>query len=229
MEKEYLTDQEHPAILWMAERKKQLLWAFFILILLVIGVIRLASRSDMQTETDFISAQNDLNLMTQNKGTTVSTEEKEAALVRLQNILSRYPELRSKYDGMVAQILLAMDKPDQSAPYLERALSRTTDKNLPNFAQFANLSITAQENKLQDVLDQSIALKNKLANDKDSPLYAYNLLRIGLTARLLENKEKEKQAFKEFIDNSENPGFQKVIKTFEENQLFIVDYMKNNS
>ena len=229
MEKEQYEFSEHPVVVWIAERRKELLWGFLVLVLLVMGIIRFATRTDLQTETDYISAQNDLTSIVQPRGVRLTFEEKEAALGRIQSIVSRHPDLRAKYDGTVAQILLAFDQPEQAAPYLERALSRTTDKELPLFAEFSNLSLTAQEKKLEETPNQSLALKNSLDNVQDSSLYAYNLLRIGLTANSLGDKEETKRAFKEWLDKAALPGFQRVAEAFAQEKVFIVDYMKSLS
>lgn len=226
MEKQYTPEENlnsHPFIIWVAERQKELIIGFFILVLVLLLAIRLSSRSELKTESDFIKAENDLALIV-SPAEGIAPAKEEEALQSLQTIVSRYPDLQSKYDGPLAQILLAKRKPDQAAPYLERALGRTTEKELPLYAEFANISLAAGEEDLEGAFTRSQKMKDQL--DRNSALYAYNLLRIAMLAKQLEKHEDAKDAFSEWLKNQDNPGFQEISKAFSQERMFLIDYIK---
>lgn len=215
----------HPLVLFAIEKKKEILWTFFGLVAFAFLAIRLSGWATGETEVDYVTAKNDLNLLITHPSGTENSDEARDALERLQTIVARHPDLASKYDGSIGQILLAENKPDAALPYVDRALSRTTEELLPNYARFAALSVIVQEGRLDEALEKSLALKEDLKIADDTPLYAYNLLRIILIAKEIGNNDVVKKGLEEWRQKEGLPAFEKIISRFSQEEIPLRDYL----
>lgn len=222
--KEHLADilNSHPIIEWAAEKRKELIWGFGFLVLGLLLLVRLSSFFGVKTENNYLQAEKDLALVLESN----KTEEQEEALSKLLSILASTPDMGPIYDGTVAQIFLAANKPKEAAPYLEKSLSRTTSQELPHFASFAKASLMIQEGKWDEALKESMDLKAALQTQNDSSLYAFNVLRLALINKHLGKKDGEKAAWKEWQEKKDLPAFQKVSAAFAGVKAPLEEYLK---
>lgn len=136
------------------------------------------------------------------------TEQK--ALNELSKLIAKQPDLGTKYDAPLAQLLIDRSDFKQAKPYAEAALDRVSKDQIPFFVDYAQITLLIASNHFEEAIKQSIALKeemlkksehwNKSANEPSLSelLFAFNLLRIPFLQQRIGAVADEKQSWNEW-------------------------------
>lgn len=184
---------ENPTIRWISQNGANLVWVLLGIIIAGLLVYRLLGGSSASTQ-DFLQAEASYRSLVKDH----DADKQQQALTTLASILKSAPTLQSKYDGMVAQVLLNRGKVSEAQPYIERTLARTSNDDTPYFADYSNTTLTIGNEAYAEALTQAQALDNQLTEENAPILKAYNLLRIAMLQQQLGNKPGELQAWEKF-------------------------------
>lgn len=229
-----LADQleEHPIVQWFSKHGLTLLYVILGAILAFILLYRYFGGRERSIQ-DFYDAESNMKLLQQ------QPSDVQAVLSQMQTILSAYPELHPKYDGLIAQALLNERDVNQAKPFAQLAIERTQSENAPFYTNFAQTTLLIAEHQYDAALTQAKELKQKLL-EQDSVqqkemnlLFAYNLLRIGMLQQQLGAMEEAQKTWKEwgsYVEegsNTHSEGFKSLSRAFSEGKLSLMDYMQH--
>lgn len=113
----------------------------------------------------------------------------------MRKAVRKVPALGKKYEAVIAQKLLNSEKIDEALELAERSISRV-EGEAPFHSQYARTSLLIEQGNYQEALENAVALKEMLA-ERESLLYAHNLLRIACLQQELKNRPGEKVAWEE--------------------------------
>ncbi len=118
----------------------------------------------------------------------------------MQSAVKNVPALQSKYEAVIAQKLLDLQK-GEAYSLAKQTLNRVGNE-APFHSAYAKTSLLIQQGKFQKALEQAVALKEEMKGvaslKAGALLYAYNLLRIASLQHELKNKPGEKVSWEEF-------------------------------
>lgn len=168
----------------------------------------------------------------------------EKKLNELKNIMTKNPNLKPNYEGLIYQDLIMSGNLKKEEVSIEKTLKRTKG-DLPLFYEYSQVALLINDGKYEDALKKSRDLKSKLftelskegkASKGSSFLYSLNLLRIALLEGKLNNAVKELVAWKELqdylnlaqkADRNEAQSVSKMFKEiFSENGIELIDYIR---
>jgi hypothetical protein len=192
----------HPAIEWLMRNKRILLWVFIGLLALIILAYRLASQRTLHAEIDFFRAQ---TFFTQFQEASLSTGDPTSAksdLEQLEILMQKYPELKAKYEGPLAQILLMNGDVSQARSFAEEIFKRTQSDHLELYQEYSNNSLLIAEGLIVEALQRTQEFRQKLdqMGVEIAPpiLYLMNLIRLAMLHQQLGQFEEEFQIWEQF-------------------------------
>lgn len=202
--------QQHPAFEWMMEHRQYIPYAFLSLLALIVIGYKLTSGSAAKAESNYQLAEGYWTQIQRNIGEEAGLNKQEDALLQLETITNDYPELRSKYDGILAQVLLVHGESDKAMPYAQRTEERTKTTQDPLFKDFSNSTLLIAQGKHQEALKASLALKETLLRQAEpNLLLPYTLIRIAMLYQGMGEKDLEVLAWDEWKQYAEGKGLQK--------------------
>lgn len=229
---------ENSFIQWISNNSKMLMYSFLGLLAAIILLYRFVFSQSTQSEGDYFNAANRFaqfqKLVEQQD--IVAAEE---ALSQLTPIIQRHPELHAQYDGLIAQLLLSTNV-KEAKKFAVPTLARVSQDQLPYYIEFANTTLTIEEKKYADALQQALQLKQKMlevAQADNQPLefgdslFAFNLLRIGMLQQQLDQKDAELATWQEwnYYLQSEDTllanAFQQLNQQLVEGKTPLIDYI----
>lgn len=191
--------QQHPAFEWMLDNRKYLPSAFLILLAVIVIGYKLTSGRASQAESNYLLAENYFSQIQSSEEGLAGAEKRVEALTKLQSITNSYPELQSRYDGIISQLLLAQGEVEEAVPYAQRTLNRTSKDQAPHYEEFSKITLLISEAKYNEALSHSLKYKQKLTNlIATDLLYTYNLLRIAMLYKEMGLQKEEVSAWKEW-------------------------------
>jgi hypothetical protein len=134
--------------------------------------------------------------------------ENQESLDKLKKIISALPQLKTRFEPLIAQELLAIGSSEITPSFAAAALKRIKKGN-PYYTDFAYTTLLIANGELQDALDQALTLKSMIDKDPSFAkegsvhthvghlLYAYNLLRISLLQKEVGSTQGEFLAWSE--------------------------------
>ena len=202
--------QQHPAFEWMMENRQYIPY-LFIALLAVIGIgYKLTSGSVAKAESNYQLAEGYWTQIQRNISEETGIAKQEDAINNLRSIVAEYPELSSKYDGILAQLLLAHGESEAAMPYAEQTEKRTAQTQDPLFKEFSDTTLLIAEGKLEEALQRSLNLKKKLLKQEGPPLLLpYSLIRIAMLHQGLGQDDLEVLAWDEWNQYANGKGIQK--------------------
>ncbi len=234
--------KESPYFQWLMENGKALPYIFGGLLLACALIFKYSTSKDSKAESNYLLAENYFEMLTRSlQGEAGDSKETLATLDKLAEITNSYPELNSRYDGLIAQLLLAMQKEKEAAPYAERTLDRTKKDNTPYHTSFSETTLLIAKGLYAEALVNAKELQKKLKADAGtdslrSPyanLFAYNLLRIAMLEQQAGSPQGEKEAWDEWMahfDQTENSGLENAFaalnQELKEGKYSLVEYIK---
>jgi len=201
---------------WLAGHMNVVLTCGIAVIAVLFGAARFLGWFRGDAQVDFVAAEVAYH----------KWEGGKEALLKLEKIIRRHPELHAKYDGAIAQKLLSSSERGLANSYASAALKRVGSFS-PYYTQFANVSLMIAEGNLADALGEAKGLKKSMESDDSfwerqshvvrygSLLYAYNLLRIAMLEKTAGSGEGELLAWKELKQNAGWQGADIVSKTYD--------------
>lgn len=214
---------DHPTIQWIVEQRMNILIVIIAIIVATILITRLSTGAPGQKEADLIQTEAEVvNLQKVILGIDNATSV-DAAFDKVKQLLKQYPELNTKYDAPLAQAFLAVNNASDATPFADQSLKRTQANNLPTYQEFAKTSLIIGQEKYQEALDKALKIKQELPSE--SPLFAYNLLRIATLYQALGNKNEELNAWKEWNDQKNSTAFLQVSNQLENGKIRLSDYI----
>jgi hypothetical protein len=169
--------------------------------------------------------------------------------IQLQKLIQKHPELHAKYDGAIAQKLLSNSEKGLATSYGKATLKRMGDFS-PYYKDFSACSLMIADQKLEEALQSSKALKASMDGDdrfweKKSELirhgcilYAYNLLRIAMLEKAAGTTKGELEAWVELKKNAgwydtqptsrtyDPEAYLLIQQNFQNQEISLQDYIK---
>ena len=201
---------EHPYFQWFVERRQYIPYVSLAILLVIFLAFKFFTGKAAKTESNYLLAENYFAMIQRSIRSEAGAGNREQALTKLKNLTDSYPELHSRYDGLIAQLLITQGDSEGARPYANRTFSRTAQNNLPYYSDFSHTTLLIANDQHQQALEKALALKDQLienaAQNKTAPqnrnfgdtLFAYNLLRIAMLKKELGPPEEEIQAWKEW-------------------------------
>lgn len=91
----------------------------------------------------------------------MNLEENEAYL-KLKAILTKHRELKPKYDGLIAQILLSRKHTQDAIPYFEEVVERVQFEKLSPYIDYSKSTFLIAAGKYQEAAQKSQALSDEM-------------------------------------------------------------------
>lgn len=240
-EKETLIENKniHKSVMWLVDRRKQ----FFSIIAIIVfsGVIA------YKTIPHFGKRGSEGAVLADNAYQGWKNEPQDhKQLLELNKFLKKYPNIKSKYEGLVIQQLLVNENISEEALFMANKALNRTGKELPFYSKYARASILISERKFEEALKEAKKLKNEMLHDvgflKDGflpagpVLYSFNLLRIAFLEKELLQDENEYKAWIELekylnvatevkTDKSIKKAVEILKNSFKENSIELADYI----
>lgn len=216
---------------WFAHYGKTFLITIVALFAILLVIYKMSTGSHSQAESDYLEAERAF----------MAFQQGEEPLDDLEQFTRKYPDLRSKYDALVAETLLTRGETAEALPLANGTLKRTASSTSPFFHNYARTTLSISEGKYADALEEAIGLKGHMLSATESDqivdvLYIYNLLRIATLQRELGDTAAELETWKEWkqlaggkvTEGKIDPNaFRIVLGFFEENVTSLPDYIAN--
>lgn len=199
---DFLSDNE--IVKWIGDNGRTLLWIFLALLAIAFILLKLFGGSAAKLENGYFKAQSDLTTLASGASDPAAQEK---ALKQLAAFTEQYPSLQSKYDGLIAQLLLNQNQAKEALPFVKRTLARTGKDHLPFYADYANATLLISQENYSEALKEAQHLKQQMisqAKEKGGEkefgdtLYLFNLLRIAMLHQQLNHHDEELAAWQEF-------------------------------
>lgn len=250
-EKTNTQDSLDPSFQWLMKHRKNILYFFVALFALAIIAFKLTTGKTSKAESSYLTAENYFSLLQNSLRGEPNPNVRINTLDNLKKITDQYPELRSRYDGFIAQLLLIQEKTEEALPLAERTLSRIAKDQLPPYSDFTSTTLLISQGQYKEALTQALTLKdlmiqqtvdlpqNPKVTDFGSLLFAYNLFRIAMLQQHIGNAEQELEAWEEwkyyaqtngektFVSKSIDPeAFSRLNQQVGEGDFTLTDYIK---
>lgn len=173
----------HSTIEWLSSHKHIFLWSFVALLALLILAYRFASIRTSNAETDFFQAQHAFSQFQQESTSSGQENSTSSDLQQLIAIMQRHPELKPKYEGSLAQTLLANGQVAQAQIFAEDIFKRTQPDHLQFYQDYSKASFLIGEGHYSEALQQSQHLQSaldRLSEGTYPVLYVFNLIRLAM-------------------------------------------------
>lgn len=192
MSKMEFVESDTPLAEWLKENGKKVIWGLAALFVFLFLIFRLYSSAEVKSEKDFIDA-------SQLQTKIFIPAKAEASLKELNILVSRHPELKAEYDGLMAQAYLNQGKVAEAAPLIQANLKRVASDSIAPFISSSQLALEISEGKLDTAYPKALALKEEL-KDSRGPLYYFNLVRLGMLQEAMGKTGEEKATWQEFLE-----------------------------
>lgn len=193
------TMRENPYFNWMIENRRSIPYVFLGILVLIMATYQFTSKQATKAETSYLLAENYLSVLQRNLQGEPHTADKEEALIKIKDITEEYPELQPRFDGLIAQLLLTQNNPEEAQKFAERNLSRISEDDLTSYSNFSKTTLLIAQEKYDAALQNALELKQTLLEEKaNDALFAYNLLRIGMLQQTLGLHEAENMTWREW-------------------------------
>ncbi len=211
------------------------------IIIAVLGVIflgflyfRFFPSASQGAPADYIRAEKDYISLKKSASSPEDAKTQSALLDDLNAIFAKRPELKTKYEGAIAQILINNGKWDQATPLMNQTLKRTQAPYLAFYEAYAHTTQLIGNKDYAQALAKAKELKKQLSDARSNKpdnfgneLYGFNLLRIAVLAGETGNKNEEADAWNELAQTSNGVSYLNAIQLpFVEGKFGLADYIK---
>lgn len=214
-------------VLWLQENSQKIYWTLAVALVPFILIFYFSSQNRKSAWENYLQAHFIYQKWAQNP--TGETE----SFQKLEKLLNRHPELCEKFGMLIAEKCVALNQGALAGQFAENALNQMKDK-IPYHHLFTQTSIVIAEEKYEEALNNAVALKEKMeqegADQNDSLLFSFNLVRIASLEKVLGLSQRELQslkAIKAWLENEKCTPDAKsaLLKVFSENNITLVDYV----
>jgi len=225
---------------WLNWFVKKRLYIFFILalfILISIVAYQLIPLFEKRGQKDFITADLAYSKWKNNPGLNEHLD-------KLKKLMNKYPSLKQKYEGLIAQRLVLSNHFDEAMQFASVPIKKARQL-LPHYATYSTNSLLIAKKNYSQALANSYRLRKEMMLDPSflqgdkghsSILFALNLLRISLLEKKMRNDSAELNAWYE-VENYlklkkdsklEERELYSFLELFQSNrQLELADYINH--
>jgi hypothetical protein len=225
--------EETPLISWLVHYGRYLLLGISLVAALILIAYQIQRTSVQKAERNYIAAEREFN---QFKNLSLQQESGQisASLETLAEILQQHPELQTKYDGQIAQILIASENPEAAIPFAYRTQARTFTENAPFYSEYAENSLLIASKQYTQALENAQSLNKRMgekvqtasaSRDFEQTLLFFNLLRIAALQRQLGLTVQEGETWREWKDLIKKGNFKKELALFQVGQFSLQKYV----
>lgn len=188
---------------WVSKNGRWAVVTLVGLIVVLVVIFRLGMASTSNTEDDFIHADQLFATWSQ-AADSGALSQLPTGLEELDRVMQQHPSLHAKYDGAIAQRLIALTDASQALPFAERTLQRTKSDKLQLYHAYAEASLLISQGKEKEALEKTKALQAVLQGNLDTPesanidntlLAEYNLLRLAMLEQKTGDTHEELKAW----------------------------------
>lgn len=228
--------EEHPIVQWFADNGKTAGYFLLGALLLILLAYKFLGGPSQSNEMAFIQAENAF-MTFQNSAAT--HESQQESFDKLAALMAAHPEIKPKYEGLVAQTLLNRGQINEAQAFGEQAIARTKQENDPYYTQYSETTLVMASKNFDEALKQATALNEQLKKNAQpgTILFPLNLLRIAMLHQQLGQHKEELQTWKEFKEyagwSSERTpketdalGFQLLNSLFAEGKISLLSYIE---
>jgi len=152
--------------------------------------------------------------------------EEPEAFEQLERLMARYPDLKQKYEGKVAQVLIAKDRPEMARPYIDQMIKRSEQEGFPTFLDYTKTTLLITEGEYDDAYQQALALQPQL--QEEDQLYAFNLLRLAILERQLGLLKPELEHWEQILAAADNnDAIKEMLTHVQEGQVSLNTYIQD--
>lgn len=196
---------------WFREKQNYFFYGFLFLAVVIFGYFKFSPRKE---NTNFLSVEKAYH----------HWEKTGENLDELETVLNHHPELETKFGALIAERFLLQGDGLAAKPFAE-AVFRRISRHIPEHVEFAEGSVLIAQGKISEVLQQSLALKERLS--KDLFLYGCTLVRIAGLSQELHNKDQEfaiLQELEDFLTSKTTAAIQ-LMNCFSHEKTTFQDYI----
>lgn len=235
---------EDQIMTWLADNGKKILYSLAGLIGLLVIIYGISSSQHSKNEQEYILAANDFAYFS-NSYDAKNFIKANDAFSRLNDFMTKHPELHAAYDGSLAQILLNHTQVKTAKPYALATFKRVKSNDLPFYHEYAETTLLIGQQNFTEALEKTLALQQKmeadLKNDARSfgdELFALTLLRVAMLQQELGNKSAELLAWENWKsyaglnrneqarnENIDTQAFRSIIQKLAIGSISIPDYI----
>ncbi len=205
---------------WIQKYGAVLAYAFLGIVVALVIVFQFARRNEKQTFADYMKAER-----TYQQFVGSDLQNNPAAFQTLVSLMEEHSDLRQKYEGKVAQALIAKGEGELAAPYLENMVARSKKEGFASFTAFTEATRLINEGELDAAYKQSLELQSDLKAEDE--LYAFNLLRLATLEGKLGLWKQELQHWEEILEAAEqHRTIQSMLAHVQEGQVNLTHYVQ---
>jgi len=196
-------------------------YAFLGLVTLLIIAYQFTRNRETRSFTEYMRADRVYAHFTQ-----ADLDADPEALQRLEQLMDQYPDLKQKYEGKVAQVLIAKDRTDLAYPYIERMITRSEEEGFPKFLDYTQTTLLITEEEYSAAYQRALELQPRL--DSDEQLHAFNLLRLASLEQRLGLVKPELEHWEDLLAAAEeNDAFKAMLSQVREGKVNLNRYIQN--
>ncbi|NGX58101.1 MAG: hypothetical protein K940chlam3_01002 [Chlamydiae bacterium] len=152
-------------------------------------------------------------------------------LEKLEQLMARHPDLKQKYEGKIAQALIAKGHPELAAPYIDGVIQRSEEENFPWFLDYTKTTQLITQENYEEAYQQAQDLQAQLEDQQQVPyyqqLFAYNLLRLATLEQQLGLREPELAHWEEILVTAEENGaMMGLLRHLQEGHVNLTSYIE---
>lgn len=226
--------EQNQTLRFISQNGRLVSYVLVALVLLFYVFYRVSSNNKLDTQRDYIQAEQYLSSFR-----TSRTTDSADLLSSLQKIIDRRPELHAKYDGLIAQTLIK--RGEESAHEFATAMFERTAELGPAlniYQDYSETSLFISEGHYEQALQRALALDEqiKVFEIVDAPtpmetnslatVMAFNQLRIALLHQQMNHPTEELEAWKT-VKNSWSTDNQTITpaQLFQKGKVSLSDYI----
>jgi hypothetical protein len=184
----------HPLVEWLSMHRTTLSYGFLGLIMALVLASRFINWQTTTAEKDYFQAQTLFNQLESNDGTANGQGSAGADFQKLEDLMQRHSELKPKYEGALAQMLIINGQIPQADVLAKDIFQRTQRDHLQLYQDYTQASLAIAQGKYAEGLQSAKALETKLQQlgaDQQPVLQIFNLVRLALLNQLTQQFDQE--------------------------------------
>lgn len=188
---------------WVSKNGRRAIVILVGLIIVLVVIFRLGMASTSHSEDDFIQADQLFATWSQ-AADSGALSQLPIGLEELHRVLRQHPSLHAKYDGAIAQRLIALTDASQAQPFVEHTLQRTKSDKLQLYHAYADASLLISQGREKEALEKTKELQAALQGNVEAQEFAsidntvlveYNLLRLAMLEQKIGDAHEELKAW----------------------------------
>lgn len=152
---------EDRILLFLQQHGKKLALVFIFFFVLFVIALVWQIRVNTRSEGEYIAAERSFSAL-QLLPAGQQHIETNPDYQRLVGILTRYPELNSRYDGQLAQTLIRIGNVPLAMTYADRALQGLSAEHLPFYEEYAKASLLITEGHNKEAYKRALLLQKHM-------------------------------------------------------------------